>query len=246
MKSLFSGLVDYWPGYEASGSLQSALGRNNLTDVNTVTSAQGRVVAARQYVKANTEKHTLASNSDVQTGDIDFSFVQWLYLDSTTAVASVHKINAAGTEYEYGLIYNPATGRFEWYISNTGTAWNTSVQASSFGAPSTGTWYMLYVDHDSVNNLIGIMVNAGVKNTTAWSSGVRAGTGVFVIGGWDGPDTWDGRICESGMWKRCLTYREIQYLYNNGLGRTYPFDGRYSPVLTQPSKRQLREVGVIR
>lgn len=229
MRSLLSGLVDYWPLHEASGDRGSAIGRFTLTDNNTVTQNPGIAVYAAQLTAANTERLSLADNAEF-SGDVDYTFWCWVYLDSIGAERTIlSKYTGTGNQREYILYYNHAATQFEWLVSGDGIA-STVVNDTSLGTPSTGTWYFLRAWHDSVANVIGIQSNLNTAVTTAHSTGSFNGTASFIVGAYNtSTSPFNGRICEVGFTKRLLTTQEHWWLYNNGLGRTFPFDGRPSP-----------------
>jgi hypothetical protein len=72
---------------------------------------------------------------------------------------------------------------------------------------------------------IGISVNAGTMDTTAHTTGVFSGTARFDVGAiLDGTlQFFDGRIMQQTFSKVAWTQSQINYYYNNGLGRMYPF-----------------------
>lgn len=221
--SLGSGLIAFWKLDEASGTRSDSVGSNHLADNATVTQAAGKIGNAAQFTAANSEFLSIADNADLSTGDIDFTFSAWVYLDTKTAVRDlITKWGAAG-QREYLLAYSNATDRFEWYVSNDGTGGPVAT-ANTFGSPSTATWYFIVVYHDSVNNLIGISVNNGAFNTTAHTTGVFNSTTAFQLGGRSsGPAYHNGRMDAVGFWKKVLSGAEITELYNAGAGRGYPF-----------------------
>ena len=251
MRSLLSGLVDYWPLHEPSGTRYSALGRYNLTDNGTVTQNAGRQVYAGQFTAASSEYLSLADQAEF-SGDVDYTFWAWVYLDSVASTISIlSKRTNTGNQREYELRYQTGTG-FSWLVSGDGIS-ITTVNDTSGGVASTATWYLVRSWHDSVGNVIGIQSNLNTPVTTAHSAGSFAGTSGFMIGATlaDAPVFfWDGRICEVGFTKRLLTDAEWFWLYNTGLGRTYPFDGRMSPAMlgrhpALAGPRRTRMVGLL-
>ena len=216
-------LVSYWNLDETSGSRADSFGSETLTDNNTVTGATGKVSGAAQFTAANSEYLSHADDAALSTGDIDFTFAYWLYMDSKSA--EMHTISKSGVlNREYDLVYDPGSDRFYWQVSSTGISFDGQVQASSFGAPSTGTWCFFVHWHDSVNNVIGIQVNNGTVDTTSFSAGVNDGTSAFHIGAEVAAPAqryWDGRIDEVGFWKKVLSAQEKTDLYNSGNGNTY-------------------------
>lgn len=230
MRSLLSGLMDYWPLHEASGSRGSAIGQHTLTDNGTVTQSAGRVVYAGQFTAVNSEYLSAADDAALSTGDIDYTLWAWVYFDTKAADRSVISKWSAAGQLEYLLWYESGTDRLQFFVSGNGTA-STSVSDSSLGSPATATWYFLRAWHDSVGNVIGIQSDVRAPVTAAHTTGSFDSTSSVLIGASTSTPAnfWNGRICEVGFSKRLLTTQEHWWLYNDGLGRTYPFDGRPSP-----------------
>lgn len=243
MNSLYSGLVDYWRLWEASGNRASALGKNTLTDNNTVTQNPGIVLNAAQFTNANSESLTLATNSDVETGDIDFTIAAWAYLDNKDTQQGIVSKDDASAQREYGLKYGPTgTDRFQFTVY-TPTDVARTVSADALGSPAINTWYFLVGWHDANANNVNIEVNGSFLDSAATTASLQAAqTSAFTIGGFSGSLFLDGRVCEVGFWKRVLTQQERWWLYNNGLGRTYPFIAASHAVM---GRRRNRRVGVI-
>lgn len=127
----------------------------------------------------------------------------------------------SSNDYEYWMYIN-TDNIVNFRVSSSGAAENATVLATSFGAVSTATWYNAVAWHDSINNNIGISVNLSVT-TAAYSSGVRSGSAPFVLGAISNGSSafMDGRIDETGFWKKVLSAQERSDLYNLGTGNTY-------------------------
>lgn len=231
MQSLYSSLVDYWPLHEASGDRSSGIGRNTLTDNNTVTQAAGRAVYAAQFTRANSERLSVANNGSIGFGDIDFTFACWLYLDNKTNSQNIFTKDDGSSQRDYRLIYNQAVDRFQFEVFRA-TDSAVTLSAGALGAPTAATWYFCVCWHDAAADTMSIEINARLQNSQATGGALQAAqTSALGIGGADSAANYmDGRVCEAAMWRRVLTLQERWWLYNNGLGRTYPFDGRMSPV----------------
>lgn len=219
--ALVDNLISYW----SLADLADAHGSNTLTNNATVTFTTGKVGNAASFASASNQYLSVASNAALQTGDIDFTLACWVNMTTKSATMGiVSKSNstlAAGIEYD--LFYTTATDRFRFRVS-TGSA-NVTVDDTTLGAPSTGTWYFIVCWHDSVNNQIGISTNAGTAVTAAHSTGVQSNTFPFEIGR-DCADTtrdFNGLIDEAALWKRVLTGAERTELYNAGSGRDYAY-----------------------
>lgn len=220
--ALSDNLVAYWSLDEASGNAIDAHDDNDLTDTNTVGSTTGKVNGCRDFEGSDFEYFTIADNADLSTGNIDFTFNCWVQLEDTADARSIiGKWNIAGATAEYRLRTTPS--RFQFQVTADGET-SVVVTANTFGAPSGSTWYMVTCWHDSVNNLIGIAVNAGTADTTSHSTGVLNGTSNFQLGNsGTANNAWDGKIDEVGFWKRVLTSDERTELYNSGNGRDYAY-----------------------
>lgn len=222
-------LVSYWKLDEASGDRADSHGSNTLTDNNTVTSATGVINSAADFESTNSETLSHTSNSDFQTGDIDFTWTCWVKLES--------KPNHMGiiSKYsdEYTIWFESASDRFEFFVG-TGALGAARVTANNFGAPSLGSWCFIVAWHDSVNNVVGIQVNNGTANTVSHSGGITANSNGFVMGNVNSSFPYDGLIDEVGYWKRILTTQEKTDLYNGGAGLAYPFSGGGGSVLPSP------------
>jgi hypothetical protein len=220
--ALTDNLMAFWELEETSGTRVDSHGNNDLTDNNTVTSNPGIVGTAAQFTLANTEYLSIADNTDLSTGDIDYTLQAWVRLDTKATLQVIAaKYGASGTEREYHLRYNQSTDRFYFAVNDTGgTA--QPVESNNFGAPSTATWYCIHVWHDSVNNQVGIAVNAGTANTDAATGGSNNSSYAFQLGYSDQLGfALDGRLDQVGFWKRVLTSQERTELYNGGAGMTY-------------------------
>lgn len=250
MRSLLSSLVDYWSLHEASGNRASATGLHTLTDTNTVTQNPGKQLYAGQFTAASSERLVVASDASLQTGDIDFTLVCWLYLDSLPGASNVYVVakDDAATQREYGMRVN-TSDQLEFFGFRSGPTLDTQA-ATNFGALSTGTWYFAVGWHDSVNNTKNVEVNL-VSDSAATGGAWITSTADLSIGSTGAPGNYfNGRICEVGFWKRMLTVQERWWLYDFGRGRTYPFDGRFSPAMLGRNPalvgpRRTRDVGLL-
>lgn len=234
INSLNAGLVSYWPLHEASGSRFDLTGAaNTLTDINTVTQNPGRQIYAGQFTSANSERLNRANNALVQTGDIDFTYCAWVYLDSKPAFSPfVIKFSAVAGNYEYQLYYDGGADRAEFVVCRA-TDLAQVVTANNFGAFALATWHFVVGWHDATADTVNIAVNNSLPNSVATGGALQAaGTADMNLGGFSGGANFvNGRICEVGFWKRILSTRERLWLYNKGRGRSYPFDGRYSNAM---------------
>lgn len=222
--SLLNSLVGYWNLNESSGTRfdRSRYG-NNLAPSNTPGSAAGKVGNCATFLASSTQYLSIADNTPLGTGDIQFTLTCWVNLTSkTNSMGIINKWGVAGNR-EFLLFYSSGDDRFEFAVSNDGTA-AVIAKANNFGSPSLATWYFIQAYHDSVGNVVGIAVNNGTPNTTAHTTGVRHGTHAFEIGRNEaaiGPtdQPLNGNVDEASMWKRLLSSSETAAIV---LGVTFP------------------------
>ena len=221
--TLNNNLIAVWELEETSGTRNDSKGSNHLTDNNTVASATGKLGTAADFEVANSEYLSIADNTDLSTGDIDFTFAFWVQLESKAAnMQFINKQGAAGTR-EYTIGYVISGDRLRFGVSNDGTA-TTTINADALGSPATATWYFVVVWHDATANTINIQVNNGTTNSVSHTTGVFDGTVAFTMGATATPSTYhDGLLDNVYFWKRVLTADEITALYNGGNGKDYPF-----------------------
>ena len=212
MRSLLSGLVDYWPLHEASGDRGSATGLHALTDNNTVGQSAGKVLYNADFVAASSESLSIASAAELDPGDTDFTWACWLQTDLENAFRyAIAKYNGTNASSAFFLAYASAPDRFQAAVMHsTGI---TQLNADSLGAVSAATWYFLVFWHDSVANTLNIEGNMTGVDSTATGGAINTSSLDIRLGGRsDSASFWDGRMCEVGFWGRILTPQERWWL----------------------------------
>ncbi len=181
---------------------------------------------AAQLTAASTQFATLADNASLSGGaTLDMSWVAWVNFDSFGTSRNIMSKYASAGVREYLLWFNNAVTQFQVTISADGTA-TKSIAASTFGTPSTGTWYFVVARYDGTN--LAINVNAGTQNTTAHTTDVFDAGSRFTIGSTDGSiSLMNGRDDCLGIFKSArgaggaLSTADITTLYNNGVGMAW-------------------------
>jgi hypothetical protein len=172
--------------------------------------------SAIQFTASDKAYLSVASNSSLQTGDIDFEIGCWVYLDSTSTKTIAGKWDYGKNEY----IFYVVSGKFTFSVTPDGSA-STTVTANTFGNLSTSVWYFVRCWNDSVGNVIGISVN-GISDTVSYSSGVYIGTSAFCVGYHSAADLYfSGRVDSLYLAKRIFSAAEATWMYNAGAGRIY-------------------------
>jgi hypothetical protein len=209
----------HWKLDETSGNGLDAHGSNTLTPAGTVGTGAGKINTARTFGGAGLPgRLEIADNADLSSGDIEFGITGWLKLNALVASGVVSKWTTPSRGY--ALFFPDTSGVLQWKLSSDGSSDTLSLNASNFGALSTGVWYFFAAWHDSVNNEAGVSIN-GVTNTTSFSTGVFDSTANFILGSFGG--FLDGLLDEVTMFKPQPTSGERTELYNSGNGFAYPF-----------------------
>ncbi len=224
--ALTDSLVGFWNFNEENGLRADTVGSSTLTDINGMTSTAGKMDNAAVLISPT--YLTSPDSATLSTGDIDFTFAGWIYLNSKTPFQGIVSKWDTATTREYLIAYDNAADRFIFDVSSNGVA-QTVISGTNSGALSTGTYYFVVAWHNSVSNTINIQVNNGTVNSTAHTTGVYDSPSALVIGRYQGVGSFNGRIDGLGMWKRVLTAQERTDLYNAGAGLDYPF------ITTTPS-----------
>lgn len=173
---------------EASGSLLDSINGYDLAEASgSIGAAAGVFNGARDFEAGDSEYAWIADNADLSGGDVKYMIRCWVNLESKSSDQTLcSKLSNSGNPSEYALSYIASSDRFRFAASDGGAAWDATVLADNFGAPSTGTWYLIHVWHDPDANVIGISVDAGTANTAAFSAGLGDTTAPFNIGDFGG------------------------------------------------------------
>lgn len=218
---LISSPISFWKLDETSGLRADSVGSNNLQDNGNPSQLPGKINSSVHFSSAGTQYLSIPDNSSLSTGDTDFTFAGWVKADDLTTYRVVASKRNSSSNGEWLLLYDPVIKNFKFYTYN-GTTTTGGVAASSFGQPTTNTWYYIVAWRDRTARTVNIQVNNGVVDT-AIETGIPAdSTADFKIGYTYAPSTaWAGDIDEAGFWKKVLTPTERTTLYNNGAGWTY-------------------------
>jgi len=218
--SLLTSLISYWKLDEASGTRVDSHGTNDLTDNGSVASTSGVIGNAADF---DSDSLSHANNSDLQTGDIDFSISFWFQVKAHGFYCYLLS-KESGSEREYGLYFDGNGGSsLDLVWEGFGYAGGGNPFSLHWSAPiGTGSWHHCVVWHDSVANQVGICIDAGTPVTASLSTGVYASSAPFTVGN-HGSDNryFYGYADEVGFWKRVLTSQERTDLYGGGAGLPY-------------------------
>ena len=222
--TLLTDLVSYWKLDEASGTRYDSVltSGNDLTDNNTVGSAEGKQGNAASFVAANNETLTKAASAELSFGDVDFTIAAW-FNTGTKVDGTIVSVWENGVGVNYALQLDGSGTKVQM---RTFDAWPGDI-ALYDTVVNDSEWHLAIGWYDAAADTVNIQVDNTTVVTTA-SSGAPPGTTLtFAIGGIVGTDVlcWNGLIDEVGIWSRVLTADERAALYNSGDGVTYPFTG---------------------
>ena len=230
MNSLYTGLRAYWPLVNKD----QVVGSMTSTNVGAVAFSSGIVVGASSHDGTSGKRIDFSSGGGLPLGNSPRTWAGWCF--NRSGVATQDALFSYGTtvvESRYAVFTNQGTSGTV-YLEHFGNDY-----ASPTATISTGVWNFLvwtYSGGTLSTTTISLYVNSSAVGTAKSGAGSGASTTV------DGPGAigintdgmvlaHNGMLAEIAMWSRVLSYGEIYWLYNKGLGRTYPFDGRPAPAL---------------
>ena len=227
--TLSASLVSHWTLNEYSGQRDDSFGTNDLTETGGTTGAAlGKVAVAASFTATTGRWLGHADNTDLSTGDIDFTFAVWVNSNSFGDRTIFWKSDNGTNNREYQLRLSAFGGNNARFTisTNGGGGIGEIFEAVSTEASATGIWYFIVAWHDKVHNEICVQVNNGTIFRTAVSGGVFDGNSEFRVGHAENPpisfNPFDGSIDNLSFWKRKLTHIEKAVMFNSGYGRTLP------------------------
>lgn len=229
---LLDGLVAYWPGDEASGDLLDAhiYGRDGI-DVNTVTSAAGKVYStARQHAKANDEYFGVIGDSAFNA-DADWSFATWTYHDAISNQTLCQSTGNAGLLFQVHL--DTYSANKLTFILFTSVGGYKEAHATTYGNVPTGTWIATVVTYAAITREMTISVNAGSRDTATLGAAPRVSVSSLEMAlGYSPGRGLDGRMGPTAYWSRVLSVDDEALWYNDGAGMPYALLDYTTPQMT--------------
>ena len=215
--TLLTNLEAYYK-LDSAGITTESHGSNTLTNNGTTGTTTGKINEAASF-NGSSQYLSIADNTSLSMGDIDFSLAGWVYLNSVASTQVIAaKFNSGASKREYQLVYNSSPAEFRFQVSFNGTS-STSVSSSSYN--TTGAWVYVAAGHDPTSNVIWISLNAATPSTASHSTGVFDSDSTFTIGAQHGGVApLNGRVDELGVWKRDIR-SDLADLYNSGAGLPY-------------------------
>lgn len=222
-KDIKNRMVGFWKLGEATSATRlDSVNGFNLTDNNAVAQIDGKISKAAHFTAASTQYLTVAHDPALGGGDRSFSMGAWIYLDSlTTDRRVIAKTETTAGVFDYYLSYGVTHNLFVFFM-DTG-ADSPFVEATTFGAPSINTWYLLVAGFDANTRQLYISVNATENrgNPITASQIPFLSAGAFSIGRTNFTTSefpMDGRIDEAFFMTGILNAKEQSALFNGGTG----------------------------
>ncbi len=145
------------------------------------------------FTTASSQSLSVASNSTLQTGDVDFWVAGWVNRTSVVGFDGVvSKGLALSSGGEFDLFFNNTSNQMTWRVRRSDDASGPAVvQPSAF---SIGEWAFVLAWHDATNDVIRIRLNDGTVYTTAMSGGGFVSTNPFRFGALSTVNPLNGRL----------------------------------------------------
>ena len=177
--ALTDSLISYWKLDDATGQfpVDATASGNTLNQGNTITSGTGKINGGASFSGSGTWLSCL-NTADLQLSDVDFTFALWIKLNATAADMWPISKGAVGNSSLILEFKAGPTQRFRLRMfGSAGFGNETSVQADTFGAPSTGTYYYVVAWHDATANTFDIQINDTAADSASDALGVLSETG---------------------------------------------------------------------
>lgn len=216
-------LSAFWALDESSGNRSAAKGGITLVDNNTVTSAAGVVSNAAQFTAANSEYFTASGATALEGGNIDWTWMVWVFMDSKPAniMRICEKEPGTGNDHDISIYWSNSADRFGFSANNTSDT-GITVTDSVLGAPSTSTWYQIFCWFVAATGTGYMQINNGSLSSASKTGDPVATTGTFYVGSNTGTQRyWNGRMDNLARWGRVLSSAERSWLFNSGNSRSY-------------------------
>lgn len=230
-----AGLVSWWDMDEASGTRSDAHASNDLTDNNTVGSANGKLALAADFEASNSESLSITdaaqSGMDFSTA---FSIAGWYNFESLPsgsfgAMDLLAKWLSTGNQRSYIWSYrnDSSTPGFSFFVSSNGSA--NEVRRLNHTLSGTSTWIHIALTWSS--GIATVYVN-GVRVGTLSSGSITSiynSTASVELGSQAGGQFFDGLMDEVSVYGSTLDYGNVLDLYNAGSGIPYNVSTQFAP-----------------
>lgn len=215
-------LVSYWKMEEASGNRADSVGSNTLVDNNTCGQRAGKLSNAVDFIRANSEYLSIATNASLLYTN-GLTVTGWVLFDSLATDSSV--IGKWGTlnHSEWFFDAAGASNAFRLYTTTNGQSGTQTVLTSARLA-TTGAWtfFAIRFTQQVGSSLQQLKINGLAWESVSTAAGARVFNGnsplrmgsrdvsgsLYMDGGLDNV-TWHDRVLSDG---------DVDQIYNGGAG----------------------------
>jgi len=192
-----------------------------LTNNNDVTLGAGIIDGGGVFSYADTSNLSLTP-SPFTLGSSDFAISGWfnssnLDPDGAGGSPTIISIGDWSGGSGNGFAFRPVAGGTGFQLLMPGSAHSFSYSIT------TNTWYYYAITRTA--GVIDVYIN-GVSEFSVSDSSDQSDNSELLVGnriGQGSAENWDGVLDEMGFWSRGLSPTEVNDLYNEGVGLTYPF-----------------------
>jgi hypothetical protein len=230
--SLLNGLISYY-SFDYQGSFPDAHGYNNGIINGAIFNSNGILNGCYSFDGSNDFISIPGLDS---FNENEFTFSVWIFKSLTSnKIASVLNTKAGQIWYDNKNFRELMLRAID---SRNGTGNTHLLQEYSL---SNNEWHHIVFTANG-NSLEGYIDGINTSLYMNYTTESIQGTYNLAEIGADGNTNygrqrfWNGKIDELGFWDRVLTANEIMELYNNGVGKPYPFFGVSSGPLYSADK----------
>lgn len=174
----FKGVLHFSNGTILS-VLDSTIGANNGTAVNSPTATTGKIDGGMNLAGASQQHVTIGNTPNAPTAITYSLWVNFTSLPNAYQTVINKNGNIAG---DYADLHIKSTGKLAPFVGAfNGTNNNVSYDGTGTYTLSTGIWYHLAITYDSVNGLKGY-VNGALDGSVAAAGSLKANVGTTCIG----------------------------------------------------------------
>jgi hypothetical protein len=238
--SLLNGLVAYWNLDETSGNRVNAFGTGDLTELGSVSYRAGKIGNAATFGTGATNIGLSTASLAMPDTTNGLTISMWLRRDMNASATSGYWLSgfdlADVSHIPFGVLQFSQGGsykRLRMYVEDTTGVQATIMDNSILSNMGQYQHVVAYynpntpVDHGVLGYWLDALprLQTGEGESRTAVPQLKASTR-FALGnapGTTSSGSWPGSIDEVGVWNRMLTQAEVDALYNQSIGLTYPF-----------------------
>jgi len=213
-------LTAHWTMDEAAGSRTDNKASIVLVTTNSgPAQVSGKISNAAGFTAASGHGLFCGDKAELSFGAESFTINVWVNLTTVTTLGTIVQKGAANASCQYYVEYLNGDGHFSFYVADSGSAHSAKIVSTVTTA--TGGWHMITATHRQGSN-IGIQIDNGTEDTTAYTFGCFDDSGIFTVGADENIFFLDAAIDELSVFRSALSSGDRTTLWNSGAGLTYP------------------------